>query len=234
MPAPAQRALTPRKRVAFLGLATLALVIVASFVQLHEWLVSFLPVTQEIIANRPLLGATVFIVFAAVSAMLAFVSSAVIVPIGVYAWGKLTTMLLLVTGWVLGGICAYAISRYFGRPAVKALIASSVLDRYEERISRRAPFGLVLLFQLALPSEVPSYVLGLVRYRFWKYVCALMLAELPYSAATVYLGESFVERRLGMMVGVGAVIVGFSAWALHMLNRRFRQQEPRDRHSRTA
>jgi uncharacterized membrane protein YdjX (TVP38/TMEM64 family) len=222
MPAPERHLSTAKRRAALAGLLTLGLVMVVSFVQLHEWVVGFLPAIESIIRGRPILGGTAFVLFAAVSAMLAFVSSAVIVPVGVYTWGKFVTMLLLMAGWVLGGVCGYVIGRYLGRPAVNALASAETLARYESRISRLAPFGLVLLFQMALPSEVPAYLLGIVRYRFWKYLCALVLAELPYSVATVYLGEGFVERRPWLMVGVGGLLAAFSVLALYMLNRRFR------------
>jgi uncharacterized membrane protein YdjX (TVP38/TMEM64 family) len=100
-------------------------------------------------------------VFSALSAMIAFFSTAVITPIAVETWGAGASIALLWTGWMLGGVCAYGIGRSLGRPVVRALTSHDALDRFENRISSRAPFGLVLLFQLAMPSEVPGYVLGI-------------------------------------------------------------------------
>ena len=201
-------------------LLAVALALVTSFAELHAWLISLLPAAEAIIREQAVLGVVVFVVFAALSAMLAFVSSAVIVPVGVYVWGKAASLLLLWVGWILGGVCAYSISRYFGRPVVKGLRSGPLLERYENRISRRTPFGLVLLLQIALPSEVTGYLLGLVRYRFWKYLGALALAELPYAVATVYLGAGFIEQRKYLLVGVGAAVAAFSGWALYTLHRR--------------
>jgi uncharacterized membrane protein YdjX (TVP38/TMEM64 family) len=204
------------------GLGVLALVVLASSAQLHGWLVAFLPSVESLIRAQPLLGATVFVVFAALSAMLAFVSSAVIVPVGIFVWGKGVSMGLLLLGWVLGGVCAYALSRSLGRAAARTLVPAATLERYESRVSRQAPFGLVLLFQLAVPSEIPGYLLGLARYDFRKYLAAVTLAELPYAVATVYLGESFLERRFLVMILVGAAITAFSGWTLALLHRRLR------------
>jgi len=211
---------TVKRRAFVLVLLAAGLALVASSDELYAWLIGFLPRAEVIIRGRPVLGVLIFVLFAALSAMLAFVSSAVIVPVGVYVWGKTISLLLLWVGWILGGVCAYTISRYFGRPVVMALSAGSALERYENRLSHRAPFGLVLLFQVALPSEVPGYLLGLVRYRFWKYLAALALAELPYAVATIYLGASFIERRTYVLMGVGAAVAGFSGWALYTLQRR--------------
>jgi len=215
-----------KRRAAALVLLAAALAVAAASDALHSWLLMLLSRAEEIMRARPVMGMLLFVLFGAVSAMLAFVSSAVIVPIGVYVWGKWTSMLLLWIGWIIGGVCAYCIGRYFGRPVVTALTSGATFERYEKRISDRAPFGLVLLFQVALPSEVPGYLLGLLRYRFWKYLCALALAELPYSVATVYLGSSFIERRTYVLVEVGITVAVLSGWALYVLHRRVSEKQP--------
>ena len=138
----------------------------------------------------------------------------------VHAWGAPITMLLLWTGWTVGGMGTYAVGRWLGRPVVKAMISDATLDQFEHRITTRAPFGLVLLFQFALPSEVPGSVLGLVRYSFAKYMAALTITELPYAVGTVYLGESFLEQRTFLIVGIGAAGAIVSAWALIRLRKR--------------
>jgi uncharacterized membrane protein YdjX (TVP38/TMEM64 family) len=80
--------------------------------------------------------------------------------------------------------------------------------------------GLVLLFQLAVPSEIPGYVLGLARYGLRKYLMVLALAELPYAVGTAYLGESLLKQRTVLLLGLGALAIFVSAWALHVLRRR--------------
>jgi uncharacterized membrane protein YdjX (TVP38/TMEM64 family) len=129
-------------------------------------------------------------------------------------------VLLLWLGWMLGGACAYGLARYWGRPVVRRLTSDSMLTRYEERLSRHAPFGLVLLFQLAVPSEIPGYVLGLARYGLRRYLLVLAIAELPYAVGTVYLGASFLEQRPLVLVGLGVFGILFGVWAIHTLRRR--------------
>jgi uncharacterized membrane protein YdjX (TVP38/TMEM64 family) len=221
-PEPGSHLVTRRHALGLAGAIAL-LALVASSARLHGWLMSVLPVAEAIIRERPVLGVSVFVLFAALSAMLAFVSSAVIVPVGVYVWGKGISVALLLLGWVLGGVVSYGVGRYLGRPAVRMLTSVPLLERYEERLSRNAPFGLVLLFQAAMPSEVPGYLLGLLRYTFWKYLTVLTLTELPYSAATIYLGASFVERRIVVLIAVGTAMIVFSVWALHTLHRRIQE-----------
>lgn len=197
-----------------------ALVLFASTGEFQAALAWGLAKTEPVIAEHPFWGASLFVLLSALSAMLAFFSSAVLVPVAIHTWGKLACAFLLWFGWILGGACAYGIARFWGRPVVRRLTSAKGLARYEERISRQTPLGLVLLFQLAVPSEIPGYVLGLARYGLRRYLMVLALAELPYAVGTAYLGESLLEQRSLLLLGLGALAIVFSAWALHVLRRR--------------
>jgi uncharacterized membrane protein YdjX (TVP38/TMEM64 family) len=208
------------KRAALLGMAILGLAALASSDLAHTWLIDWLKWAGDIIQARPVLGKMLFVFAAGASAMVAFVSSAIVVPVAVLAWGKAVSFLLLWLGWTLGGAAAYALSRFLGRRVARWVISDSALKGYEKLIPRDAPFGLILMFQTALPSEVPGYLLGLARYPFRKYLAALTISELPYALATIYLGEGFVERRMFLLIGTGIVMATFSAWTLHWLRGR--------------
>lgn len=173
-----------------------------------------------VIEAHPVGGVALFVLLSALSAMLAFFSSAVLLPVAIHTWGEAACVLLLWCGWILGGACAYGIARFWGRPVVQRLASRELLARYEERISQRSSFGLVLLFQLAVPSEIPGYVLGLARYGLRRYLLVLALAELPYAVGTVYLGSSLLARRAVVLLVLGAFGILFSAWALHTLRKR--------------
>lgn len=211
------RALWPRIAVGVLLIGAAVAVIATD--ALHAPLVRMLALTERAIAANPPLGVVLFVLFAALSGMLAFFSSAVIVPVAVFAWGMPRSAALLWLGWLLGGACTYAIGRVLGRP-IAGLVAPGKLARYEHRITREAPFGLVALFQLATPSEVPGYLLGMLRYSFLRYIVVVALGELPYAIGTVYLGESFIERRTLPFVILGLIAVTFGGWAYLRLQRR--------------
>lgn len=172
---------------------------------LHRELLDVLDAAKQVIAKHPVGGPLAFLGLSALSAMLGFVSSAVLVPAAVYAWGAPVTMLLLWLGWTLGGATAYTLALVFGRPLLRWIVASAALARYQHLLDKRPAFTSVLLFQLALPSEIPGYLLGLARYPFMRYLAALMLAELPYAVGTVLLGLGFVERDTATLLAVCAV-----------------------------
>jgi uncharacterized membrane protein YdjX (TVP38/TMEM64 family) len=190
----------------------LALVVVATLIAasepLHRLAKSGIERAQPIIERHAFVGAVVFVILSALSAMVVFFSTAVITPIAVDAFGPALALLLLWLGWILGGLTAYAIGRFFGRRVVSWFVDPKKLHEYELRAQRIVLFRHVLLFQLAVPSEIPGYVLGLAGCRFRTFAVAMALGELPFAIGAVYLGESFLERNyiLLLALGIGGVV----------------------------
>jgi uncharacterized membrane protein YdjX (TVP38/TMEM64 family) len=187
----------------------------------HEWLLDRFADAEVVIRQRPVAGMIVFVLLTAISAMIAFVSSAVLIPVAIYVWGPILCFVLLWSGWFLGGLAAYAIGRYLGRPAVRRLVRPETLER-QERWARSGSGSLVavLLIQLAIPSDLAGYVFGLIRCPLGWFTAALALVEVPYALGAVFLGMSFVERRLVPLVIVGVMgtvlsIAAFRAYHRH-------------------
>jgi uncharacterized membrane protein YdjX (TVP38/TMEM64 family) len=210
------------RRAAFLALLCIALAAITASDELHAALLEVLSASRHVIVGHPVQGVLLFVLLAAISAMFLFVSIAFVVPVAVYAWGEPLSMLLLWLGWILGGAVAYAIARYLGRPVVHWLTSDRALRRIERRIRPDTPFTLILLFQVALPSEIAGYVLGLVKYPIGKFLLARALAELPFTIATVYLGTGFVSGQSGFVLTVGLSIVLLSIGAFYFLRKRMR------------
>jgi uncharacterized membrane protein YdjX (TVP38/TMEM64 family) len=188
---------------------------------LHAGLIEVLHACEGVIRLHPLAGAALFVLLAGLSAMLAFVSVAVLVPVAIVVWGKPLSLILLWVGWIAGGLLAYAIGRFPGRAVVSRLASDQTTARLEARLRNgRASLWLVLLVQLALPSEIPGYVLGMLRYPLGRYLLALGLAELPYACATVYIGAGLVERRSGLILIFGGAVVALAGAAFLLLRSR--------------
>lgn len=172
--------------------------------------------SEGVIANHPRTGVMVFVVFSALSAMLAFLSSAVLLPIAIYVWGERTAFALLWLGWFLGGLGSYALGKWLGRDVVRWVIPERRLAVFERPLARNATFGRVLLFHLMVPSELPGYVLGLIAYPLPRYVVVLAIAEVPFAAGAIYLGSSFVQGDLPLLLALGA-----AGMALSILSTRY-------------
>jgi uncharacterized membrane protein YdjX (TVP38/TMEM64 family) len=152
------------------------------------------------------------------SAMLAFFSTAVLVPIAVTVWGKVVTVILLWTGWWIGGVASYLIGRLLGRPAVRRLVAEEKLKRFERYADRTLSLPRLLLLQTAIPSEIPGYVLGCLRFPPATYLLALAIVELPFATGAVYLGDRFLRRDYVVLAAValaGLAVTFMAGWVIH-------------------
>lgn len=174
---------------------------------------------EALIARAPLAGMAAFVVLSALSAMFAFFSTGLLSPVAVAAWGAGWTLGLLWLGWLLGGVVTYAAGRYLGRSAAGLFVDDATLALWESRVTSRAHVSHVLLFQLAMPSEILGYVLGLVRYSFRTYMVVLAVTEIPYALAVVYLGESFVAGNAMTFVLIGGAILALSAGMFYLVRR---------------
>jgi len=205
------------RHIFLLGLIIIVAGFIAASDTLHSKSEELISASEAVISKYPGLGIVLFVLLAMISAMLAFFSSAILVPVGVYTWGNGVCFLLLWLGWLLGGVAAFGIGRYLGRPVAAKMIGEARMADFEQQLSHHARFVHILLFQAAVPSEVPGYVLGTLRYRFWLFLLALAIVELPYAFGTVYLGAKFLERdiTLFILIGMGGVLVGAFAYILY-------------------
>jgi uncharacterized membrane protein YdjX (TVP38/TMEM64 family) len=189
----------------------------------HAWLLAQFATAESVIRQHETWGMAVFVALAAVSAMAAFVSSSVLIPVAIYVWSPWTCLALLWAGWFLGGLASYSIGRFLGRPIVARLVGLAALGRQERWLGSRRSLAAILLLQLAVPSDLAGYIFGVIRCPIGRFAVALALAELPYAVGAVYLGVSFVERRIVPLVAVGLVGVLLSVAAVQMYHRTSRR-----------
>ena len=208
----------PRRLVLLLLVVAAAGLVVAS-APLHGALTSLVAAGEAFMARAPVAGAAVFVGLTALSAMVAFFSTGLLAPVAIATWGPFTTFLLLWIGWLAGGAVSYAVGRYLGRGVAGVLVGAETLEHWERELRDRSHVTHLLLFQLAMPSEILGYVLGIVRYSFLTYIGVLSLTEIPYALAIVYLGESFLAGDAVRFVLAGVVAIAVSAGLYFWLRR---------------
>lgn len=156
--------------------------------------------SKAFVDGYPVASMVAFVALAAVSAMFVLFSSIVTVPVAVFAWGQMQTLFLLVLGWFIGAMLAYFIGRRFGRRAAEYFVSPAALDRYGRLVVTELSVMSVVLLKLALPSEVPSFALGIVRYPLPKYMIVLVLSELPFALWAVYLSGALIADQRAVFV----------------------------------
>ncbi|WP_170319280.1 VTT domain-containing protein [Polyangium spumosum] len=183
----------------------------------HAMVTEAIAVLTGMLARHPIAAIGFFVLLAAASAMLTFFSSTVLIPVALHAWGAPATFVLLWLGWLAGGVIAYGVGRGAFGPLLGRVVPRQRIAAYERRLSADTPIWVVLLLQLALPSELPGYLLGTLRYRFARYLVVVGVGELPFALGSVFLGESFLRGDTVTLVVVGLtglVLIGLAASVL--------------------
>lgn len=161
----------------------------------------------------PSLSILLFISLSALSTMMIFFSTVWLVPMAIALWNAPATALFLLIGWLIGAIFSYFIGRYGGYPIVRKIILPKRLSYYENLMASKLNFWTVFLLRLVLPSEIPGYVLGIIRYPFIKYFSITFLAELPYAIYAVYAIDSIINKN-PVVFFISAAIWITATWLL--------------------
>jgi len=179
---------------------------------LQAYVIEALEFSKAFVEQHPAASRAAFITLAAFSAVMVMFSSVALVPVAVYAWGAGETLFLLTAGWLIGGGVAYSIGRLYGRRVSEYFVEAATLERYGHLFSVRMSVAEVTLIKLSLPSEVPSFALGILRYPVPKLIPVLFASQLPFAFWAVYLSTAFIEDHrvafvLALVIGIVLVAV---------------------------
>jgi uncharacterized membrane protein YdjX (TVP38/TMEM64 family) len=192
-----------------LGLAALVLLRLGA----GEWVLALHSQLEAAFSRAGVGGALAFVVLAASSVLLSVFTSAPLVPAAVAAWGAAATMLLLVSGWMLGELGAYAIGRFGGRSLLGRFVRLDRIDHWVRVLPDRRLLALAILIRMTFPSEV-AYLFGFIRFRFAWFLLLTVLAEAPTAALLVFASNALLARRYTAVAVVVAlaVVLGAAAW----------------------
>ena len=168
------------------------------------------------------LAVFVFMLFSIVSAMVSFFTSTPLIPAASHLWGSNITFILLAGSWIIGGMLAYAIGHY-AHTFLKNLSVYKKTEQYLNHLDSNSSFILVLLFRLATPSEVGGYTLGILRYKFWKYMLITVFSEAPFAVLALYSTDALVSRQPILFIfeiAGGIVFIGAMLYFFHYLLRK--------------
>jgi len=184
------------RRKAFIFAVLFALAVLFwSSVELQKIFYDFILFSSRYLDEQKFLGAVFFLAVSALSAVLSPFSSVPFLPVFTVIWGNVLTVDLLLLGWLLGGVASYFLGSLTGYSLAKKLFPPEKVEYYKQEISTRTKFPIVLLFRLAMPTEIAGYVLGSVKYSFIKYLIITALAETPFAFIAVYSSEALIEAN---------------------------------------
>jgi len=102
-------------------------------------------------------------------------------------WGGLA---LVMSGWLIQGIIAWAIGREVARPILRRVVGAKRFDD-AERLFANGGVPLLLAVRLIpiFPFSIFSFIAGAARTRLWTFAWTTFVGYLPITAIFAYLGS---------------------------------------------
>ncbi|MFH8080567.1 MAG: TVP38/TMEM64 family protein [Candidatus Aenigmatarchaeota archaeon] len=129
-------------------------------------------------------------------------SEAVITLSGALGLNQKNVIIVTSLGLIIGSIIAFFISRYFGRRFVKRLIGEEFVSEVDDWIERNGTKAILIARLVPLiPFDLISYVAGLTRIDFKKYLFATIAGMIPRIIFLVFVGDT--AKRILSIIGMG-------------------------------
>lgn len=186
--------------------ATLILLAVAMYASTQANVVA----TLEGHMRGDVIGGMFFILMLIAAVVLAPIAALPLIPIATALFGPFFTGIYSVIGWTIGGILAFIVARYAGRPLLSRLVTLETLARYERVVPNKIAFITLVLLRMIIPVDVLSYAVGfLSTMPLRTYAAATFLGVIPFSFIFAYGSSAIVARQYfttGALVGLAVAI----------------------------
>jgi uncharacterized membrane protein YdjX (TVP38/TMEM64 family) len=197
-----------KKRIAvgFIGiLGLIALLLILIFLNPYR-LTSTLQFTSEHLT----IGAILLVILRTVSNIFPVIPGGMIAFATVPILGWFTAFACNMIGILLGASIAFFLARIYREPLVGRFASLNKIHQLGKEASGKKQFMALVFFRLfTVPVvDISSYVIGLTKISFLKFVLATFIASLPTLLA-FYFGSEIYKRIFGknLFVGIIAILI---------------------------
>jgi uncharacterized membrane protein YdjX (TVP38/TMEM64 family) len=142
-----------------------------------------------------------FIVFTMIAQMfLLVIPSPLLMVISVLAYGPFWGALISIVAIFFASTIGYWIGRYLGVTTIFKLIGSKKEKKIEDYVERYG-YWAVIITRLApmLSNDAISFVGGILRMKYWKFIGATMIGITPLAVLIAYFGENNDRLKTGLI-----------------------------------
>ncbi len=137
--------------------------------------------------------------------------------LGGYIYGTFAGIVLSTIGLTFGSLCAFILSKIFGRPFVEKIVKRETIERFDYTLkskNHRAAFLIFLLFLIpGFPKDYLCYILGLGPMSIKEFLIISTAGRLS-GTVLLTLGGTYIRKQqyyqFFVLIGVTVVIVLFS------------------------
>ena len=158
-------------------------------------------------------GPAVIVAAMVVQMFLLVIPTPLLMVVSTLAYGSLWgTITILVAVFVASSV-GYGIGAYLGAPVVTKLLGNKAEKKVESFIQDYG-FWTVVVTRLSpfLSNDAVSFVGGLLRMGYWRFITATLIGILPLTLLIAYLGQNIDRLERGLVWGSVVSILLFALY----------------------
>ena len=166
--------------------------------------------TLEFTQEHLIIGAILLVLIRTLSNVIPAIPGGMIVFSTIPIFGWFVAFICNVVGILLGASIAFFLARIYREPLVSQFASLNNIHKLGKQVSGKRQFMALVAFRLfTVPVvDISSYIIGLTKISFPKFVIATFLATLP-TIATFYFGDEIYKRIFGksLFMGITAMLI---------------------------
>lgn len=155
-------------------------------------------------------GPIVIILVMVIQMFLMVIPSVVVMVVSIIAYGPVFGSLIILLSIFSASSVGYVIGRSLGTPIIERILGAKSKEKIEGFLVKYG-FWAVIITRVSpfLSNDAISFVGGILRMGYWRFIGATMLGILPLTVFIAFLGETNDRLKTGLLwVGVIS-LVGF-------------------------
>ncbi len=156
----------------------------------------------------------IMIILAMIAQMFLFVVPTILLMvISVLAYGPFWGTVLTLIAVVAASSVAYMIGAYLGPVTISKLMGDKTEKKMENYIDRYGLWAVIIVrISPFLSNDAVSFISGLVRMGYWKFIGATLIGITPLALLIAYLGESNDRLKNGLIWVSVISIIAFAVY----------------------
>jgi uncharacterized membrane protein YdjX (TVP38/TMEM64 family) len=143
------------------------------------------------------------------------IPSIVLMVVSIVAYGPILGTIIILVAIFSASTVGYVIGRYFGEAFVMKLLGKQTENKVEDFINAYG-FGAVIVTRLNpfLSNDAISFVGGILKMGYWKFIGATLVGILPLTIFIAILGKSIDQLKTGLFWGSMVSLLAFISYVL--------------------
>lgn len=126
---------------------------------------------------------------------------------GGIVFGPYVSWILIMIGATIGSSIAFIVAKRYGRRFVEKYISKKNINRFDKASKKYGSLSIFLLRVNPLTSsDIWSYIAGLTKIKFWKFLMWTLLGLAPAIFVQTYFGKAIGENPVLFKIFVGIAI----------------------------